>query len=98
MYKIKALIKLKHNIINFGLCNLNQTYYGKTSIKQNNKGSKLLNRRKISIRYLLAFIIVLEMKQQDIGLNKKRIAMPIGLIVQHSTFFTMIQVELFKQH
>lgn len=99
MYKIKALIKLKHSIINFGLFNLNQTYHGKTSIKQNNKGSKLLNRRKISIRYLLAFIIILEMKQQDIiGLNKKRTAMPIGLILQHSTFFTMIQIELFKQH
>lgn len=87
MYNIKALITLKHNIINFGLFNLNQTYYGKTSIKQNNKGSKLLKRRKISIKYLLAFIIILEMKQQDIiGLNKKRIAITIGLILQHSTF------------
>lgn len=30
MYKTNALIKLKHKY------NLNQTYYGKTNIKQNN--------------------------------------------------------------
>lgn len=58
--------------MNLDLFNLNQTYYSKTNIKQNNKGSKLLNRRNNSNRYLSAFNIILEMKHKDaIGLNKK---------------------------
>lgn len=61
--------------MNLDLFNLNQTYYSKTNIKQNNKESKLLNGRNNYSRYLSAFIFILEMKHKDaIGLNKKRLS------------------------
>lgn len=72
--------------MNLDLFNLNQTYCGKTNIKQSKKGSKLPNRRKIS-QIFISLYHMLEMKQKDpTGLNKKGVAIPVGFILQHSTF------------
>lgn len=72
--------------MNFNLVYQNQTYNGKKKIKQNNKGSRLFNRRKnMPVTSFYYHIIILVMKlEKAIGSNVIGVALSVCLILQNS--------------